>query len=332
MRRRAFLAMSASASLGVSFPTTGPGELAGPELITGLREAILGLRPASTTTVTALRAMLAQVVEDYHACRYRVLSKRLPALIQAGHSVGEGQVLTQAYLLATRMLIKLDDQPLGRIAADRAQQLANSIDDSSASAEAARQLAVLARKSGQTDQAMAISLSAAEDRRLRQTGALGAAERGLLIQSAAYTAAQAGDRAGMRELTAEAAAVASDINRPILRDHGSVFTSATVQLHLISAETSTGDPSAALATARKLNPALLPTVERRGRYWTDVASAHMTWGHRDECLEALLTAEHVAPEETRERPAVRTLISELLLSGRTTPTLRALAARSRVRA
>ncbi|WP_328373640.1 hypothetical protein OG800_50670 (plasmid) [Streptomyces sp. NBC_00445] len=41
-----------------------------------------------------------------------------------------------------------------------------------------------------------------------------------------------------------------------------------------------------------------------------------------------LAAEHQASQETHARPAVRSLISGLLLSGRTTPDLRALAARA----
>lgn len=53
-------------------------------------------------------------------------------------------------------------------------------------------------------------------------------------------------------------------------------------------------------------------------------------GRRDDRIRALLTAEHHAPEETHTRPAVRSLISALLTSGRTTSELRDLAARSGV--
>ncbi|GAB2818443.1 hypothetical protein [Streptomyces daliensis] len=45
-------------------------------------------------------------------------------------------------------------------------------------------------------------------------------------------------------------------------------------------------------------------------------------------LRTLLAAEHQAPQETHSRPAVKSLISGLLLSGRTTPQLRAPAARA----
>ena len=52
------------------------------------------------------------------------------------------------------MLIKLDDQQLGWMAADRARVLASGGGDVLAAAEAARNLAVLARKAGWHEQAV----------------------------------------------------------------------------------------------------------------------------------------------------------------------------------
>ncbi|MFF0206211.1 hypothetical protein [Streptomyces sp. NPDC005017] len=133
----------------------------------------------------------------------------------------------------------------------------------------------------------------------------------------------------MRELTDEAAVIAAGLGgTTALRDHGGGFSTATVQLHRISAEFSTGDPCAALAAARALPPQSLPSAERRARSYTDVAAALAQRGRRDECMRALPAAEHQAPQETHSRPAVRSFISALLMSGRTTPELRALAARA----
>ncbi|MFF0309315.1 hypothetical protein ACFYSC_17950 [Streptosporangium sp. NPDC004379] len=258
---------------------------------------------------------------------------RLPWLIRAGHALGAGTdqytTLVQTYVLVTRMLVKLDEHHLGWMAADRARQLAEVGGDMLTMAEAARNLAVLARKAGWNDQAMSIALAAADDPGLRSAGRAGAAERGLLIQSAAYTAARSGDRQGMRQLTAEAAAIATELGgATLLRDHGGGISPVTVQLHLISAENSAGDPAAALAAASAITPQKLPSVERRSRYYTDIAAALGQLGRRDDCIRAILTAERHAPEETHSRPAVRSLVSGLLTSGRTTPELRGLAARS----
>ncbi|WP_235094852.1 hypothetical protein [Streptomyces sp. A1-5] len=144
-------------------------------------------------------------------------------------------LLAQSYLLATRILIKLDEQQHDWMAADRAGQTAEAADDRLLVAEAARQLAVLARKANWHDQALSIALAVA--------------------------------------------------------------------------------------------PHHLPSIERRARYCTDIAAALRRWGRRDECIRALLAAEHHVPEETHARPAVKTLVSGLLASGKKTTELRGLAAR-----
>src|ERR1700744_2568581 len=72
-----------------------------------------------------------------------------------------GPLLARRYTLTTRMLIKLDDQQLGWMAADRARVLASGGGDPLAVGEAARNLAVLARKAGWHEQASSIALSAA---------------------------------------------------------------------------------------------------------------------------------------------------------------------------
>jgi transcriptional regulator with XRE-family HTH domain len=333
-------AATASGPLPGREPAAGevpPGEL----LAERVRDAMLGLPPApALISPGQLRAGLAAAMTGFHSCRYRSLARVLPRLIASGHHAaaqapGDADTiatLAQVYTLTTRMLIKLDDQQLGWMAADRASVLATAAADPLVTAETARNLAVLARKAGWHDQALSIALQAAGHPALRGADPHLIAERGLLIQSAAYSAARSGDRAAMRELTAEAAALAARLgSATLLRDHGGGFSPATVQLHRISAEHYAGEPGAALAAARRINPASLPSLpspERRARYYTDIARACGQAGRRDDCLSALLAAERHAPEETHSRPAIRDLITGLLLSGRTSPELRGLAARS----
>ncbi|MFE2927153.1 hypothetical protein [Streptomyces goshikiensis] len=143
----------------------------------------------------------------------------------------------------------------------------------------------------------------------------------------------------MRELTSEATAIAKSLGTVThLRDTNGGFSWATVQLHLISAENTAGDPSdaiaiaiaIAIAAADALDLQALPTTERRALYFTDRAKAFAQWGRRGECIRTLLQAEYWAPQETHARPAVKSLVSGLLLSGRTTPELRGIAARTGV--
>ncbi|MGH3813875.1 MAG: hypothetical protein ACRDUV_15720 [Pseudonocardiaceae bacterium] len=98
----------------------------------------------------------------------------------------------------------------------------------------------------------------------------------------------------MRQLTGHAAAIAAELGGPTwLRDHGGGFSTVTVQLHRISAANSLGDHAAALAGARTLTPARLPTVERRARYYTDIAVVFGQWGRREDCIRAFHTANAV---------------------------------------
>ncbi|MGO4462726.1 helix-turn-helix domain-containing protein [Streptomyces sp. M-16] len=334
------LAVTAAAAMGAPVAGAAPAKTEeaqlGETLTAGLRDAMLGLdRTAPDTPADLLAAELHRATADFNNCSCSSLALRLPRLISAGHrSTGSGDnfpVLAQAYLLATRILIKLDEPQLGWMAADRARQFAAAGGAPVAVAEAARQQAVLARKAGWHDQALTLALNAADDPALRELGNAGTAERGLLIQCAAYTVAHQRDQAGMRELTSEATAIAKTLGSVThLRDTNGGFSWATVQLHLISAENTAGDPSAAIAAADALAPQALPTTERRALYFTDRAKAFAQWGRRDECIRALLQAEYWAPQETHARPAVKSLVSGLLLSGRTTPELRGIAARTGV--
>jgi hypothetical protein len=323
---------------GSAVPPTAPaGAQVGELLVSRVRDAMLGLAPTpARVSAAAVRAGLDGALADFGGSRYTRLAVTLPRLICAGHVLAAGRadsgqrdaMLAGIYTLTTRMLIKLDDQQLGWMAADRARVLASGGGDPLAVGEAARNLAVLARKAGWHEQASSIALSAAASPLLAGTGSRLAAERGLLIQSAAYTAARAGDRDGMRELTNQAASIAAQSGgRGLLRDHGGGFSPVTLELHRVSAENCAGDPGAAVAAALRILPASLPTTERRTRYWTDTARAYANWGRREECVSALLCAEREAPEETHARPAIRDLVSGLLVTGRTGPELRGLAAR-----
>jgi transcriptional regulator with XRE-family HTH domain len=345
VRRRqllANLALTAAGAITTQTADPPPAPAAGDsgldDLLTSqVRDAMLGLAPGpSGVSPAELRAGLASALADFHHCRYARLAGKLPRLISAGHLLatdgGAAQasaVLAGIYTLTTRMLIKLDDNQLGWMAADRAKVLASGSGDPLLEAEAARNLAVLARKAGWHAQAASIALAAAASPRLRGADPRLAAERGLLIQSAAYTAARAGDRDGMRELTGQAAALAGRLGEHggLLRDHGGGFSPATVGLHRISAENYAGDPGAAIAAATLIPPASLPTTERRARYWTDTARAYAHWGRREDCIRALLAAEHEAPQDIHTRPAVRDLIRSQLITGRTSRELRGLAQR-----
>jgi hypothetical protein len=287
------LAATAAAPLLGSGTAQAHEAVLGEVLVTRLRDAMLGLGTAADepSSPATFATDFARALAEFDACRYASLAVRLPRLIRVGHAFStsgddmeQHALLAKSYLLATRMLVKMDEQQLGWMAADRARQLAESAGDVLAVAESARQLAVLARKAGWHDQALSIALSAADHPDLRDTGRSGAAVRGLLVQSASYTLARRGDRDGMRELTDEAAAIAETLGgATLLRDHGGGFSSLTVQLHRISAENHAGDPRAALDAARAISLKGLPSVERRSRALGDIAVTYDRLGRRVDC-------------------------------------------------
>lgn len=297
--------------------TTDPGAL----LAASVRDAMLGLSPAPARITThGLQTGLAAALAAFRSCQYTRLAGLLPRLVTAGHALAADgtpqapELLAEIYTLTTRTLIKLDDQQISWMAADRARVLAAGSTDPLLASEAARNLAVLARKAGWYEQAISIALSAAAAPGLAGNHPQAAAERGLLVQSAAYTAARSGDRDTMRELTDQATAIAGRFGTTVmLRDHGGGSPPRPSNCTGFQRRTTLETPPQRSLLPGESSPPSLPTRERRARYWTDTANAYHAWDRRDPCIQALLAAEYEAPQEVRARPAIRALIRALLL-------------------
>ena len=139
---------------------------------------------------------------------------------------------------------------------------------------------------------------------------------GTLLEVAAYTAAVNGNRHTASDLIGEATATARRLGQDA-NHHFTAFGPSGVTLYQVSiaqvASATTGPPSGA---AKTLRPAAIPTAERRGRYWIDVARAYHQWGKPEPCYRALLSAEHAAPAEVRYRPPVHRITEDLLRASR----------------
>lgn len=203
MRRRKLLAgLAATAAATAGFPLLASATaqadeaLLGELLVARIKDAMLGLGAAvAVPSSEVIFSDFTRALADFDACRYASLAVGLPRLIRVGHALPTNgadtepyALLAKSYLLATRIFVKMDEQQLGWVAADRARQLAETAGDVLAVAESARQLAVLARKAGWHDQALSIALSAADHPDLRGIGRAGTAARGLLVQTAEVVA------------------------------------------------------------------------------------------------------------------------------------------------
>ncbi len=297
----------------------------------GLEDSLFGSGTGEPVPPATLRAAINVAREDFQTARYDRLALRLPALIRTAvatnqaadrDQAGTSSLLADAYITAANFMVKLNDDPLALSLADRALQAAHKGDDPLTTADARRAVATVLRRTGRRAKARELLLSAIGD--IEPSGKASAEQLsmyGTLLETAAYTAAVDGNRAAASELIGEAQTAAtrlgSDANYRF-----TAFGPANVTLYQVSIAQVLGDSGIAIEHARTLRPAVIPTAERRGRYWIDVARAFHQWSKPQPCYRALLAAERDAPAEVHYRPPVHRMTEDLLRADRTLPGLR----------
>ncbi|MEV4975038.1 helix-turn-helix domain-containing protein [Streptomyces scopuliridis] len=338
VRRRNLLAGLAATATGTVLGTASPGPAAARPALTGLEDLLLhrggdltGTEPTRQTVTAALDASR----RDFGTCRYDTLARALPQRIALAQALGrEGVVeesataVAELYSTATRLCIKLGEDGLAAVTADRALTAALSGADALTIAEAHRMVSSSWRRQGHYARATDVAVTAAQhlaaDRTAAETQRLSV--QGNLYATAAYTAAKQGDRHTAHTLIREAEHAAKRLGQDQSPSGTVFFGPSQVRLHQISISHLLGDAGQAIDHARHVNTELLPTAERRARYWIDVARSFDQWNKPERCYRALLAAEHAAPQEVR-RTAVRTMTAGLLRHDRTLPGVRSFAHR-----
>jgi hypothetical protein len=271
-----------------------------------------GLDGAEPVPLATLRTATARARGLFQAARYDQLSAELAHLIATttttrDHTDGDERLaadalLANAYIVASSFMVKLNDDQLAWATADRASQAAAASGDLLTLADARRSVATVMRRTGRPAPARALLIDAADD---ITPGRSATPEQlsmyGTLLQVAAYTAAVDGNRSEGSELIAEAQATATRLGHDANYRH-TAFGPTNITLYQVSIAQVLGDNGTAIAHAKTLNPAVIPTAERRGRYWIDVARAWHQWGKPEACYRALRAAERAAPAEVRYRP------------------------------
>ncbi|WP_280424418.1 helix-turn-helix domain-containing protein [Nocardia carnea] len=342
MRRRTLLAGLAGTvtALGVTAPP--PTAAQTPDPLHVLERALLAPpAPGIPVDLRQLGHQIAAAQSTFDRGHYTELAAGLPRLLSnatatraAGTStdaVAEaGALLARAYVLASRLSIKLSHDQLAWTTADRAMQAADGSHDPLTRVSARRSWAIVLRRTGHTDTATRLILDTATSLQPElHRGAEYLAAYGSLLSTAAYTAAVDGDRESARTLITEASHTAARLGheRP-----GSVagFGSGTVGLYQVSIGRVLGDSGAAIDAARRIDAATIPLAESRARYWSDVARAFHQWGKPDQCYRALRAAEQAAPDEVRYRKPIQKITADLLQhpQGATLPGLLAFARRT----
>jgi hypothetical protein len=338
VRRRELLAgaarLAGTAALGL--PTVGPARIAASTPV-GLDNLLSGHGVGGHVPVATLRTAVSATRADFQAARYSRVVASLPGLIGtaiATRQYAEGSqratadsLLAQAYITATNFMVKLNDDPLALTLADRAPQAAETGDDPLTAADARRAVATMLRRTGRRAQARDLLLAAARDiEPAGHTSPEQLSMYGTLLEVAAYTAAVDGNRRAASEFIGEAKTAAARLGRDA-NYRFTAFGPANVTLYQVSIAQVLGDSGTAIAHAKTLSAAAIPTAERRGRYWIDVARAYHQWSKPEPCYRALLAAERYAPAEVRYRPPVHRMTEDLLRADRSQPGLRAFARR-----
>jgi transcriptional regulator with XRE-family HTH domain len=304
-----------------------------------LEDVLYGRADAAPVSLVALRAAINWARNDFREARYERLPGALPGLVASaqatrehagvGESAAASELLADAYIVAADFAVKINDDPLAWMTADRALQAAQAGNDPLILADARRAVATAMRRAGHPDRACQLLIRACHDiepGRHQTPDQL--AMYGSLFNVAAYTAATAGNRHAAEDYIAEAATAALRLGTAE-SSRQPTFGRAGVALYQVSIAQVFGDNGTAIYHARKLRAVDIPTAERRGRYWVDVARAYHQWGKPESCYAALLAAENAAPAEVRYRPPVQRIAEDLLRSQRTAmPGLRAFARRA----
>lgn len=303
--------------------------------IENLQALLLANDQVQPAPVASMERAVAAARASFDTCHYHLLSQRLPALLarleaSTGAAGTTGlrtpllRLTSDAYCLASQLCVKLGEDAMAWVTADRALHAAREGGDPVALAAASRRISIAMRRQGHHRAAVTILTSTALEMDTgnpeRPTSSLAAYAS--LLSTAAYTAAKAGQQHQALELISEAAAAASHLPP---RTPG--FDADYATQYQIGVSTSLGDPAAALGHAARLDPRALPTAQRRARFCIDTARAWQAFGKPASALTSLLAAESFAAEEVC-RPSVQAIATALLKRPGPQPAaLRAFAAR-----
>jgi transcriptional regulator with XRE-family HTH domain len=352
LNRRELLRTATALSAAVMLPDwlgqLAPRQAGEPPELAAVRDALMRYDSLAVGSAEAgepvplpvLRQRINRAWAAFQTSRYSILGPQVPQLLAASQLAareldGDAKLrasglLAESYQLAAILMLKLGESNAAWVAADRGILAAERAEDPLVVASGARILAYAFLGAGHFAKAKELTISAAGvlEPGLGNASPAHLSLYGALLLKSAMAAAYQGDSISSRALLNEAGSTAGRLG--VDANHAfTAFGPTNVGVHRVSAAVALGDGGAALQHAKAVHPVHLPVVERRAQYLVDVARGHGQAGGDDQALRALLTAEHLAPEEIRYQPAARALVAELLhreRSGRK-PELRALAER-----
>lgn len=304
MNRRDFLVTGSAATAGLvlegaSLTPTGRTTAAGLTLEGAL------LNPTGRTKPAAIvRGDLAEAQQFYRDAKYGQLADVLPALVDHAHGLGDEAVKCQAFVLSAEHYLKIGNERLAAYAAACAREAASKTGDPLCKANADWMTCVILRHAGQSRTGYELTERAAgELARAGLRDSITLATYGHLFLTSAYTAAKAGNSAAAHAYYAEAVDVSTRFDHEQVHGLWYFGPKQTAQ-YGISVANYLQDVGGALAHAQSVKPAALASVERRERYWIDLAKTFITDGDHKRAAVALRSACLVSPQSAA-RPKVR---------------------------
>jgi transcriptional regulator with XRE-family HTH domain len=292
--------------------------------------------------LTALRSDIASIGVLLDAVDYIKLGQRLPGLIEELSAVlhastgsarrDAAELLMHAYIAAKSMAYRLGYVDLVSVAVDRASWAARETSSAELAAYLAEERCQIFFATGAYKVGLKfIDHVYQEYEPLLSGGESGLAIAGSMHLRAAIMAARDNERRGDAwDYLAQAREIGQRIGRDT-NHYGLIFGPTNVKIHEVATAIELDDADEAIRRAEGFQPPVTLPVERSSHHYIDVARAELMGGRRKQSLDALMHADRLAPQHTRNHPMARETITGLIRLHRQVPeSLRSMARRMRV--
>jgi hypothetical protein len=328
VRRRTFVGLTGasmvSAMLAESVSCRPPAETeALASVLTGDADS-LALPAPGPPDVAALAAEVDGARRAYQACRYSQRSRQLPGRLGrldsacamlAGDARSTACALSaDAHHVAAGLMLKLDDQGLAALAADRSMRAAQASGDPVTIGASARIITHTLMSGGHLPAAVSAASSHAArlDHDMEPATPDSLSVYGALLLRGSVAAAQQGNRGIAHELLGEADEAARRLRMDADGNlRGTAFGPANAMVHRVNIAVTLGDAGTAIDVARRVDLSKIAVTERKATLLLDVSRAFLQWGRHEQAYTALRGAEATAPEEVTGRPSVHRLVRDL---------------------
>ena len=258
---------------------------------------------AGCPSIETLTAEVGEARQAYQACRYAELAMLLPGLLARldeactellGDARSQARALSaDAHHVAAGLLLKLDDQGLASLAADRSMRAAQASEDPVTIGASARIITHTLMSGRHLPAAVSAASSHAArlDRDIEPHTSESLSVYGALLLRGSIAAAQNGNRGAAHELVSEAEEAARRLGRQMRTANlrWTAFGPANAMVHRVNIAVTLGDAGTAIDIARRVDLSKLTVTERKATLLLDVSRAFLQWGrhetglHRSPC-------------------------------------------------